>query len=180
MNELTQDIRRLAAERTDETARILTDLVSTPSFSSEEQAVVNVIRSKMESIGFDEIRTDGLGSIIGRLGTGPRLVAFDAHIDTVEVGERALWNFDPFASRIEDGKVWGRGAADQKGGMAAMITAASIIREYVEEGDITLADNETIDELPRVQKAQRVFSDAIDEWADALGCWVRKMEERYE
>ena len=61
-----------------------------------------------------------------------------------------------------------------------MEIAASIIREYVEEGDITLADNETIDELPRVQKAQRVFSDAIDEWADALGCWVRKMEERYE
>jgi putative selenium metabolism hydrolase len=113
----------------DETVRILADLVRTPSFSSKEEKVIAVIRREMEKAGFDEVRVDGLGNIIGRVGSGPRLMAFDAHIDTVYPGDREQWSFDPFEPKIEDGKLWGRGAADQKGGMAAMITAGKIIRE---------------------------------------------------
>ncbi len=57
------------------------------------------------------------------------MIAFDAHIDTVYPGDRAQWKSDPFKPRIKDGKIWGRGTVDQKGGMAAMVYAAKIIKE---------------------------------------------------
>ena len=109
--------------------RFLADLVRTPSFSSKEKEVIAVIKKEMKKVGFDEVRIDGLGNIIGRIGNGPRVIAFDAHVDTVYPGDLAQWNFDPFQPKVEDGKVWGRGTVDQKGGMAAMVHAGKIIKE---------------------------------------------------
>jgi len=50
----------------------------------------------MQKIGFDGIRIDGLGSIIGRIGRGRRVMAFDGHVDTVYPGDLSQWKFDPF------------------------------------------------------------------------------------
>ena len=122
-------IRQRAKELEADTARFLADLVRVPSFSSKEREVIAVIRREMEQIGFDEIRVDGLGNILGRIGSGPRVLAFDGHVDVVYPGDRSQWGFDPFAPKIEDGKLWGRGAVDQKGGVAAMIHAAKLIKE---------------------------------------------------
>lgn len=122
-------ISQCARELENEIVEFLMDLVSTPSFSSKEEAVIQVIKSEMEKVGFDEIRIDGLGSIVGRIGHGPRVIAFDAHIDTVYPGDLSQWDFDPFTPFIKDGKVWGRGTVDQKGGMASMVYAAKIIQE---------------------------------------------------
>ena len=122
-------IRRRAKEMESDTVRFLFDLVRTPSFSSKERAVIAVIRREMEQIGFDEIRVDGLGNIIGRIGSGPRVIAFDGHVDTVYPGDRSQWSFDPFQPKVENGKIWGRGTVDQKGGVATMIHAAKIIKE---------------------------------------------------
>jgi putative selenium metabolism hydrolase len=122
-------IRRRAKEMESDTVRFLFDLVRTPSFSSKERAVIAVIRREMEQIGFDKIRVDGLGNIIGRIGSGPRVIAFDGHVDTVYPGDRSQWSFDPFQPKVADGKIWGRGTVDQKGGVATMIHAAKIIKE---------------------------------------------------
>ena len=122
-------IQKRAKELEGETVRFLADLVRTPSFSSKEAKVIAVIKQEMEKVGFDEVRIDGLGSIIGRIGNGPRVIAFDAHIDTVYPGDREQWSFDPFQPKVEDGKIWGRGTVDQKGGMAAMVYAGKMIKE---------------------------------------------------
>ncbi len=122
-------IRRRAKEMEGDTARFLGDLVRTQSFSSKEAAVITVIKGEMERIGFDEIRVDGLGNIIGRIGSGPRVIAFDGHVDTVYPGDRSQWTFDPFDGTVVDGKVRGRGSVDQKGGVATMIHAGRIIKE---------------------------------------------------
>ena len=124
-----QSIQQAAKALESDTARFLADLVRTPSFSSKEETVIAVIKKEMEKVGFDEIRIDGLGSIVGRIGSGPRVMAFDAHIDTVYPGDREQWSFDPFQPKLEDGKIWGRGTVDQKGGMASMVYAAKIIKE---------------------------------------------------
>ena len=124
-----QAIHQRAKALESETVRFLADLVRTPSFSSKEEKVIQVIKAEMEKVGFDEVRIDGLGSIVGRIGRGPRVIAFDAHIDTVYAGNRDAWKSDPFQPRIEDGKIWGRGTVDQKGGMASMVYAAKIIQE---------------------------------------------------
>jgi putative selenium metabolism hydrolase len=129
MNKLYEQILTRARELEADTARFLCDLVRTPSFSTKEKDVVDVIRREMQRKEFDDVRIDGLGSIIGRIGSGPRLIAFDAHIDTVYPGDLKQWSFDPFTPKIEGGKIWGRGTVDQKGGMAAMVSAAQIIRE---------------------------------------------------
>ena len=137
-------IRELAERYRDDTARFLADIVSIPSLSGQERAVVERIAAEMRKVGFDEVRTDGLGSVIGRIGRGRHVIAMDAHIDTVDVGNRALWSFDPHHGHVRDGKVWGRGAADQKGGMAAMVTAGRILQELGVSGDWTLIVTGTV------------------------------------
>ncbi len=119
-------------------ANLLADLVSLPSLSGKEKHVVMRIKQEMEEIGFDEVRIDGIGNIIGRIGNGPQKIAFDAHIDVVDTGNPDLWDFEPFEGRVENGKVWGRGTADQKGGMASMLLAAKIIKEFQLEQKFTL------------------------------------------
>ena len=102
--------------------RFLRDMIAIPSESCDEKNVVLRIEQEMERCGFDKTEIDPMGNLLGTM-NGPRLIAMDAHIDTVGVGNRELWSFDPHKSFIRDKKVWGRGVADQKGGMAAMVYA---------------------------------------------------------
>jgi putative selenium metabolism hydrolase len=129
MTNMHERIAARAAALQPSIAEDLCDMIRVPSFSTKEREVVALIAGKMRDAGFDEVRVDGLGNVIGRIGDGPRVIAFDAHIDTVYPGERANWSFDPFDGHVADGKVWGRGAVDQEGGMAAMIGAGRIIKE---------------------------------------------------
>jgi putative selenium metabolism hydrolase len=122
-------IRKRAKAMEKDTARFLCDLVRTQSFSSKEKNVIAVIKKEMQKVGFDEIRIDGLGNIIGRIGTGKRVIAFDGHVDTVYPGDLSQWKFDPFKPFVKGGKIWGRGTVDQKGGVATMIHAGRIIKE---------------------------------------------------
>ncbi len=138
------EILSCAQRHADETAQLLAELISIRSMSGDEAAVVRRIGDEMAAIGFDEVRVDGLGSIVGRIGSGKQVIAFDAHIDTVDVGNPVLWSFDPFHGHVRDGKVWGRGAADQKGGMAAMMGAARIVKELGLAGDATLLFTGTV------------------------------------
>ncbi len=121
-------IRARAKALEADTLRFLADMIRVPSFSTREKGVINVIEKEMTSAGFDEVRIDGLGSIVGRIGSGPRVIAFDAHIDTVYPGDESQWSSPPFQPRIEDGKIWGRGTVDQEGGMAAMVCAGRLIK----------------------------------------------------
>ncbi len=66
------------------------------------------------------------------------MIAFDAHIDTVYPGDRSLWSFDPFTPKVENGRIWGRGTVDQKGGMASMVSAGRIIRALKLFGEFTI------------------------------------------
>ena len=118
--------------------RFLRDLIALPSESCGEEAAIRRIGQEMESVGFDEVRIDPMGNILGAVGTGDRIVAFDAHVDTVGIGNRENWTFDPYGG-FEDGeRIGGRGASDQEGGMASMVYAGRIIRDLGLEGDYTL------------------------------------------
>lgn len=114
------------------------DLVRTRSYSAEEKDVVLRIKEEMEKVGFDEVIIDGLGNVLGRIGNGSKIIAMDAHIDTVEVGNPDLWEVDPFEAVLKDGVIYGRGASDQKAGMASMVYGAKIMKELGLLGDFTL------------------------------------------
>ncbi len=135
---LSEQIIKKAEEYRDYTAQNLSKLVQAKSYSSKEEDVCRLIVELCKEAGFDEVRIDGLGSVIGRVGYGPKVLAFDAHIDTVEVGNMKNWTFDPFSGEVKDGLVYGRGTSDQKGGAASMITAGRILKELGYAGDYSV------------------------------------------
>jgi putative selenium metabolism hydrolase len=118
----------------DYSAETLSTIVRIPSFSGKEEAVCRKIDSLCREAGFDEVRFDGLGSVIARVGRGPRTIAIDAHVDTVGVGDPSRWETDPFSGIIREGRVLGRGTSDQKGGAAAMIAAGRILKDLRYDG----------------------------------------------
>ncbi len=124
-----QKINELSKRYEMDTAHFLGDMVKIPAFSTKEKEVIERISEEMKKVGFDEVQIDGLGNVIGRIGNGKRIIAFDAHIDTVYPGDESLWTFSPFSGEIKDGKVLGRGSTDQEGGMASMVYAGKIIKE---------------------------------------------------
>ena len=135
---MEKEIKEKAESLRQYTADLLSQLVRIKSYSSEEENVCRAIVRMCEDAGFDEVRTDGLGSVVGRIGKGVRKLAFDAHIDTVTVGDPDAWERDPFSGEIDNTYVWGRGSSDQKGGAASMITAGRILKELGFDRDFTL------------------------------------------
>jgi len=126
--------------------RFLREMISIPSESRQERKVVERIRQEMENVGFDRVEIDPMGNVLGYLGSGRRLIALDAHIDTVGVGDRRLWKHDPYAGYEDSEIIVGRGASDQKGGMAAMVYAGKLIKEMGLLGDYTLLAAGTVQE----------------------------------
>ena len=80
--------------------QFLREICVIPSESCREGDVVQRIKQEMEGVGFDEVMIDGMGNILGRIGEGRRVIAMDGHIDTVGVGDRAAWRWDPYAGKV--------------------------------------------------------------------------------
>lgn len=118
--------------------RFLRDLVAIPAESGQEGPVIERIRQEMEQAGFEEIRIDKMGNILGRVGSGKRVIMMDAHTDTVGVGDLKEWKWDPYKGKLEDGYVYGRGACDQRCGVASMVYGARLIKDLGLEDDYTL------------------------------------------
>ncbi len=74
----------------------LRDMIAIPSESCEEEKVILRIRQEMEAVGFDRVEVDPMGNVLGYIGHGKHLIAMDAHIDTVGIGNRDNWTHDPY------------------------------------------------------------------------------------
>lgn len=159
-NELAGKIKSLAVNYSDYTALNLSKLVKIKSLSGEEKNVQEEVMRQMHEAGFDEVRMDGLGNVIGRIGNGMKILAIDGHIDTVDVGNIENWNIDPFSGLIQDGFVHGRGTVDQKGGIASAITTGRILKETGIPDDLTIY----------------VVASVMEEDCDGL-CWKYIIEE---
>jgi putative selenium metabolism hydrolase len=121
--------------------KFMRDMISIPSESCQEKEVVLRIKEEMEKVGFDEVKIDKMGNIFGRIGNGKTVIAMDAHIDTVGVGDIDEWkskSLDPFKGKFENGVIYGRGASDQEGGMVSMVYGAKMIKELGLTDDYTL------------------------------------------
>lgn len=131
-------IRELSEKYQNYTAENLSALIRQKSLSGQEKGVAEELKKQMMDAGFDEVFIDGLGNVIGRIGSGKRILAFDGHIDTVDIGNLANWSFEPLSGIIKDGFVHGRGSVDQKGGPAAFVTAGKIMKELGFANDATV------------------------------------------
>ncbi len=119
---------KVSASRED-ILKFLRDIIAIPSMNSQIEAVGERIGEEMRKLHFDEVRFDKMGNILGRIGSGPRVIVFDSHIDTVGIGDVAEWQWDPFLGKIENGVFYGRGACDEKGSTPGMIYGLAIARD---------------------------------------------------
>ncbi len=127
-------------------SRFLRNMIAIPSESCGEEKVILLIKEEMEKVGFDKVEIDPMGNVLGYIGHGKHIIAMDAHIDTVGIGEKALWEFDPYEGFEDDEVIGGRGASDQEGGMASMVYAGKIIKDLGLEGEYTLVVTGTVQE----------------------------------
>jgi hypothetical protein len=135
-------------------------MIRVPGFSCTEKDRIEMLKKLCAEAGLEDLRVDGLGSLLGRVGKGKKVLVFDAHIDTVGVGDPSQWKTPPHSGLVKDGLVYGRGASDQLGGAASMITAARILKDLAYAGDYTVWFAFTV----------------IEEDCDGL-CWKYLIEE---
>ena len=135
---MREGILALAEKYRDYTAQNLSKLVKIKSLSLGEKEVMLELKRQMIEAGFDEAYIDGLGNVIGRIGNGKKILAIDGHMDTVDFGNMANWDFDPLSGEIKDGFVHGRGTVDQEGGPAAFVTSGRIMKELGFDKDWTI------------------------------------------
>lgn len=109
--------------------KFLRDLIAIPGESAGEKGHVDRIKVEMEKLGFNKIEIDPMGNILGYMGTGKTLIGFDGHIDTVGIGNRDNWNFDPYEGFESDTEIGGRGGSDQLGGIVSAVYGAKIMKD---------------------------------------------------
>ena len=109
--------------------KFLRDLVRIPGESVGEEGHVKRIEQELNALGFDKVVIDPMGNILGYMGTGKTLIGFDAHIDTVGIGNRDNWDFDPYEGFESDTEIGGRGTSDQLGGIVSAVYGAKIMKD---------------------------------------------------
>ncbi|WP_312700014.1 YgeY family selenium metabolism-linked hydrolase [Sedimentibacter sp.] len=112
-----------------EMTKFLRDLVRIPGESAEEKGVVDRIAEEMVKLNFDKVQIDPQGNVLGYMGNGEKLIGFDAHIDTVGIGNKANWQFDPYEGYESDTEIGGRGTSDQLGGIVSAVYGAKIMKD---------------------------------------------------
>jgi putative selenium metabolism hydrolase len=131
-------INALAEEYKPQMTAFLRDMVRIPSESCDEKKIVARIAEEMKTVGFDKVEIDPMGNVLGTIGSGKHIIAMDAHIDTVGIGNRDNWEFDPYEGYEDDETIGGRGTSDQEGGMASMVYAGKIIKDLDLNGEYSL------------------------------------------
>ena len=122
-------IKQKAGEYEKQMTKFLRDLIAIPGESAGEEKVIQRIKQEMTAVGFDRIVIDDMGNILGYMGDGDKIIAYDAHIDTVGIGNRDNWKFDPYAGFENDEEIGGRGASDQLGGIVSAVYGAKIMKD---------------------------------------------------
>lgn len=114
------------ADAVSATLALTQELIRRPSVSPEDQGCLEIITQRLTALGFkvERLAFGPVENIWARHGDSGPVLCFAGHTDVVPTGPREEWHTDPFEPAIKDGILYGRGAADMKSGLAAMITAA--------------------------------------------------------
>ena len=124
-----QEIKKRVDANQDKIIDFLREICAIPSMDGQLKDVGDRIQAEMQKLGFDETRFDKMGNTIGRIGDGKKVIVFDSHIDTVGVGDPKEWEWDPFKGKVENGRLYARGACDEKGSTPGMVYGLAIARD---------------------------------------------------
>lgn len=153
MEEIIAQLNQKVAKLEDDILTFFREIVAIPSMNSDIEEVGKRVGEEMTKLGFDEVYVDKYGSIVGRIGSGDKILLYDSHLDTVGIGDPEQWAWDPFAGKVEDGMLYARGALDEKNSTPGMIYGMALAR------DLGLLDGVTL-----------YFLGNIEEWCDGVGC----------
>jgi len=126
---IRQSIHQRTQENRERILRFLKDICAIPSFDSQLKAVGERIGAEMTRLGFDAVRFDRMGNILGRIGAGSKVIVYDSHVDTVGIGDRSQWEWDPFQGAVAGGLFYARGACDEKGSTPGMVYGLAFARD---------------------------------------------------
>lgn len=100
-------------------------LIERPSITPDDQGCLEIISQRLDPLGFRLERLDrnGVSNLWATHGSGQPLLCFAGHTDVVPTGPLEQWTSDPFQPQVREGRLYGRGAADMKGSVAAFVTA---------------------------------------------------------
>ena len=116
------------------------ELIRVQSYTGREEEIIRLIARTMERLDYDEVIIDSMGNLLGRVGSGPGTILFDAHVDTVEAAaeteaagegknKNSAWEHPPFSGEIAGGNIYGRGAVDMKAGAGAAVYGAALAKK---------------------------------------------------
>ena len=128
-NQTVQEIQKKVQASSAEILQFMREICAIPSMNSQLKNVGERIAAEMRKLGFEEVRFDKMGNIMGKVGSGPRVMVYDSHIDTVGVGDPTSWQWDPFKGKVENGLLYARGACDEKGSTPGMIYGLAFARD---------------------------------------------------
>ena len=124
-----EEIKTRAEYYKDDMTRFLRGMIAIPGESCGEKGKIERAAQEMRALGFDKVEIDPMGNLLGYMGSGKTLIAFDGHIDTVGVGNRDNWHFDPYEGYENGEEIGGRGASDQEGGIVSAVYGAKIMKD---------------------------------------------------
>jgi putative selenium metabolism hydrolase len=153
MKQVVEQINERVAAATDDILTFFRDIVAIPSMDNDIEKVGQRIGEEMTKLGFDKVYVDRFGSIVGKIGSGDKILLYDSHIDTVGIGDPAQWPWDPFTGKVENGMLYARGALDEKGSTPGMIYGLKMAH------DLGLLEGYTA-----------YYLGNIEEWCDGIGC----------
>lgn len=153
MEDIIKQLEHKVRESEADILRFFREIVAIPSMRNQIAEVGQRIGEEMKKLGFDEVYVDKYGSIVGKIGTGDKILLYDSHIDTVDIGDPDQWEWDPFEGKVEDGMLYARGALDEKGSTPGMIYGLAFARE-----------------LGLLEGFTCYYLGNIEEWCDGVGC----------
>ena len=126
---IVQEIKKRVEKNRGNIIRFMREICAIPSMEGQLKEVGERIGAEMTQLGFEEVRFDKMGNIMGRIGNGPRVIVYDSHIDTVGIGDPASWQWDPFQGKVENGILYARGACDEKNSTPGMVYGLAFAKE---------------------------------------------------
>ncbi len=156
--------------KTSRTLQLAEELIARPSVSPDDGGCQRRLAELLEPLGFrcETIESKGTTNLWARKGSAPPLFVFAGHTDVVPTGPREQWHSDPFVPTRRDDKLYGRGAADMKTSLAAMVVAAEEFLAAHPGHKGSLAFLLTSDEEGPATDGTRLVVDMLDERGETL------------
>ena len=140
MKAVKEEYEKIAGKYFEVIAETVREMLRIPSPSGKEEAMAEYVSKKMRELGYDEVKADRAGSVVGLMkGTGSgKSVMLNCHLDVVDEGPHEKWKYPPFGGEIAEGAIWGRGASDTKGTFAVQLYTPYILKEegLLPKGDV--------------------------------------------